>query len=279
MWKISQSFDHNKCLKGGLFLRLVKSGIIGRELLISKEPYSSHTPSPTIQDYTQMLNDIKLYNQQTSIVIDENFSIIDGHTRLKIAEELGTSKLKFTQYQFANEAEKIQFIDSKNIKRRHLNSWQKFKASIPKYEKLQKEAKTRQKKGTLASKETEVGKAAELAAKETDMSRVTFERSLYVDKHATADEKEKLETDKTKITTLYSKLKNKNRKLPNPKIPKGKYNVLEIDFPWGYDNKSIGHTGNGGAKNQYPTIPPKEILQKQDGMVQDKKDVKYVKYS
>lgn len=241
-------------------MRLLKSGIINRELLISKKPYSSHTPAPTLQDYSQMLNDIKLHNQQTSIVVDENFNIIDGHTRLKIAKELDTLKIKFTQYQFASEAEKIQFIDSKNIKRRHLNFWQKFKASIPKYEKLQKEAKTRQKKGTLASKEAK-GKATEIASKEAGMSKPTFERSLYVDKHATNDQKEKLETNKTKITTLYSELKNKNRKLPNPKIPKGQYNVLEIDFPWGYQNQSIGRTGNGGAKNQYPTIPPKQILQ------------------
>jgi len=244
-------------------LRLLKSGIINRELLISKEPYKSHTPSPTQEDYTQMLNDIKLNGQQTPIVVDENFVIIDGHTRLKIANELKTLKIKYTQYQFKDESEKIQFIDSKNIKRRHLNPWQKFKAALPKYDEEKKKAEKREKAGTLASKGTRVGKAVEIIAKETDMSPRTFERSLYVDKHASQDEKKKLETGKTKVTTLYSQLKSKNDKPPTPKIPQGQFNVLEIDFPWAYDNASTGHTGNGGAKNQYQTIPPREILEKQ----------------
>lgn len=240
-------------------MKLIKSGIFIRSKLHHKKIYVERTPRPVQKDFDKMFYDIEKKGQRTPVSLDENFNLVDGYTRDEILGKQRIGEIKYNQYEFDNEEEKLEYIDSMNIKRRHLDEWQKFESSLPKYEEHKQEAAKREKAGTLAPKEAR-GKAAVLAAKEANMSPSTFERALYIKKYATPEDLEKLHTGEKKIRTLHSQLVIKHRIIPEVIIPDGQYNVFEIDFPWAYRNENIGAEGGAGAKTKYPTIPMDKIL-------------------
>lgn len=243
-------------------LKLIKSGIISRSQIHHKKKYRDATPRPTQKDFDKIYDDIESREQLRSVVIDEAWNLVDGYTRDEILRKQRIDDIKFTQYQFDSEEEKLNYINSMNVKRRHLGPWQRFEASIPTYKYEQKEAKTRQKKGTLQSPDVK-GTAIQKAAKEADISPKTYERALEIKEKATTDQIKKLQTGDSKIRTVHSQIVIKNRKPTKAEIPVGEWNVLEIDFPWGYRNENVGDSGGGAANNKYPTMPPKEILDKE----------------
>jgi len=73
--------------------------------------------------------------------------------------------------------------------------------------------------------------------------------------------KKSIDSGKSSISTAYTKIIKFNPNLPKVCIPKGKYNVLEIDFPWGYKDQA-GSKHRANSKIRYPTEPPSIILGK-----------------
>ncbi len=174
-------------------MKLIKSGTMPRSQLHHKKKYKDATPRPTQKDYDKMYSDIESRGQLKFVCIDEKFYLVDGYTRDEILGKLSEGKIKYEQYYFESEEEKLDYIKSMNLKRRHLTEYQKFLNSLPTYQKEVKEAEKRQKAGTLAPKESK-GKATKIAAKEADMSTTTYERALLIHKRATPQQEKEVET-------------------------------------------------------------------------------------
>jgi len=243
-------------------MNLIKSGTIKRHKLHHKKKYLNRIPRPTTKNFDMIKQSIKELGQLRPVTIDSDFNLIDGFTRDKILQIHKINTIRYNQYLFSSEVKKFQFIDSSNIKRRHLTNYQRFLASLQDYEKETIAAQKREKAGIKVSPEQK-GRSTAKAAKYADMSKTQFENALYIHKQISEEKEEELITNKTKIGTVYSQLKVKNRKFDDVILPDNQYNVLEFDFPWGYTNQNIGVTlgGGGGSSNrQYPSIPPADIL-------------------
>ncbi|MBL4817967.1 MAG: hypothetical protein JKY15_01870 [Deltaproteobacteria bacterium] len=237
-------------------MKLIKSGTISRSEILHNDLYKSITPRPTQKDFNKMYDDMESKGQLKPVCADEDWNLVDGYTRDEILGKQRIDDIKYEQWEFDSEVEKIDYINSMNLKRRHLSKYQKFEASLITYEKEVVQAESRQKSGTLASKEAK-GKATAKAAKEADMSTTTFERALHIHSNATLEQKKKLYTGETKITTLHTQLTRKDRNLPKVPLPKTISDVFLADVPYGYEDKG----GRGAAETHYPTMTIDELIQ------------------
>jgi len=73
--------------------------------------------------------------------------------------------------------------------------------------------------------------------------------------------KESLDSNKVSISTAHARVADVSQNLPKVSIPKGQWNVLELDFPWGYKD-SAGSRHRATSKLRYPTESPETILKK-----------------
>ena len=238
-------------------MKLLTSGWIQRSELKRPIRYLSLHQNISREDEEPMFQDLKEHDQREPVTIDQKFNLLDGYTRDEFLEELEKPKIKFIQYQFESESEKLAYIVSKNRMRRHLSTYQKCEWAIPVYEQAKKEAEKRQKKGTLAYKNAK-GKATEIAAKSTGVSTSTFEQYLTLrNSPARVNKQMSLESGKATIKTVYLQITRKERNLPKIKLPKEISDVFYCDVPIGYRNQG----GRGAAANHYPTMTPEELVE------------------
>lgn len=235
-------------------MKIIKSGTISRSQIHHKKKYKDATPRPTQKDFDKMYSDIEAKGQLRLVNIDEDWNLIDGYTRYEILGKQRIDDIKFTQYRFDSEEEKLDYINSMNVKRRHLSEYQKFLSALPNYEAEVKEAEKRQKAGTLAPQEAK-GKATVKAAKEAGMSKTTFERSLLIHNRATPEQEKDVITGKKAIKTLAVQLTRKDRNLPKIPLPKTISDVFLGDVPYGYEDKG----GRAAAEEHFPTMSAEEI--------------------
>ena len=127
----------------------------------------------------------------------------------------------------------------------------------------------RPKKGTTKQSAIPKGKTRDIVQDLTGASHDTLAKMKRIVKAATEDPQayneilQQVDQGKKNINTAYNQIevKERNKNIKPVKMPKGKFNVLEIDPPWQYQNKSIGDNGRGSSVQQYPTLTPKEILE------------------
>ena len=236
-------------------MKFLTSGWIQRSELKHPIRYLSLHQNISREDEEPMFQDLKEHGQREPVTIDQKFNLLDGYTRDEFLEELEKPKIKFIQYQFESESEKLAYIVSKNRMRRHLSTYQKCEWAIPVYEQAKKEAEKRQKKGTLAYKNAK-GKAAEIAAKATGVSTSTFEQYLTIrNSPARVNKQTSLESGKTTIKTVYLQITRKERNLPKIPLPPGKFDVIYADPSLRFENKTI----RGSSDNNYQTMALEDI--------------------
>lgn len=107
-------------------MKLIKSGTISRSQLHHKKKYKDVTPCPTQKDFNKMYDDIETKKQRKPVCVDEDFNIIDGYTRDEILGKQRIDEIEFEQWEFESEEEKLDYINSMNVKRRHLSEYQKY---------------------------------------------------------------------------------------------------------------------------------------------------------
>lgn len=86
--------------------------------------YSNVVPALTITEYNVLKQDIQQRGILVSIVIDENYVVIDGIHRLKVAQELGLKQIPFQIRPGLSEQEKWDLARDLNLHRRHLTQEQ-----------------------------------------------------------------------------------------------------------------------------------------------------------
>lgn len=145
------------------------------ELKISEE-YQKIVPQLKPDEFEALKTSLEIEGQLYPIIVNSQGIILDGMHRFKI---LG----KDTKYEVrdfpSKEAEK-EFVITVNLKRRHLNDFQKAEMGIELLKIIQRKAEENIKAGTPASSEAKVGRSTEVVGKQIGLSHATFERARKV---------------------------------------------------------------------------------------------------
>ena len=210
------------------------------------EEYMSLLPPLSQPESEALKRSIKEDGLHYPIIANKNGIVLDGHNRLKVCRELGISP-RFEIKDFSNDRlQEKKFVIVSNLRRRHLNDFQKIELSQPLLSMQRILAKQRKilagqtfgrgKTNRLlpdGSKQSE-GEAVENIAREIGVSPRTYYRALSILQKQPEEVKRKLRQGKLEINTAYANLQSdtkrkqlialSRRPLPNPaKIVCGDY--------------------------------------------------------
>lgn len=158
-------------------------------------------------EYEALKQSIKEDGQLEPIVVSKDGRILDGHTRLRICQELNKTPL-FEIKNFPNKLEEKKFVITINLRRRQLNDFQKIEVSQLLLDTEKQLAKHRHGRKSLpiGSNFNEKGEAVERVARDIGVKPRTYYRGLAILKKAEEPLKEKLRAGKVEINTAYADL-------------------------------------------------------------------------
>ena len=213
------------------------------------EEYRSLLPPLSQPESEALKRSIREDGQHFPIIANKHGIVLDGHNRLKVCRELGI-KPRFEVRDFSNDRlQEKKFVIVSNLRRRHLNDFQKIELSQPLLSIQRQLAKQRQvhagksfgrgRKSSLVPFDMKLsqGDAVEKVAREIGVSPRTYYRALTIIKRQPEEIKRKLREGKVEINTAYANLQSEkkrkqlialsNNPLPNPiKILCGDYRQL-----------------------------------------------------
>jgi len=179
------------------------------EELKIKEEYKKLLHPLTEEQYFALKESIKEKGILQDLIINPEKVILDGHHRYKIAKELKIKEVPVKIRSFEDPLDEVEFVLTINFKRRHSNTYQRGKAAL-KFLEIEKE-RAKQRQGTrtdlgktLASREAEVGKASEIAAKKFGLAHATLERIEKIEKEAPEGIKKLCEAEALGIRPAYN---------------------------------------------------------------------------
>jgi DNA modification methylase len=105
--------------------------------------YPSLLPSIDKEDYEILKEDIMKNGIDTALIINNDNVLLDGYTRLRIAKEIGLKEVPCIIKHFNDRLEEEVFILRTNLKRRHLDTAQKYEILLKIMEKEQEISKRR----------------------------------------------------------------------------------------------------------------------------------------
>lgn len=199
-------------------------------------------------EYKALKESVRQDGLHFPIIINEEGTILDGHNRFEICNELHIEP-KFEKKHFENPLLEKRFVIEANLKRRHLNIFQKVEMALPLLEIEKELAKERMLNGTLASNGTR-GKATENVAKTVGVSTRTLERAKKIIEKGPEELKERVRRGQTSITYAYKKVRRKEKHQDPPPLPKEEFDVIYADPPWQYDVPL-----RGDPEFHYQTMP------------------------
>jgi len=186
-------------------------------------------------EYETLKASIKLRGQEEPIEVMRDGTIIDGHHRFKICNELGLDpKYKVLEHiKTLEEAENYAVVI--NIARRHLNSFQKAEMGMALLEVEEELAKQRQGTRTdlgktLPANAGEVGEKTDIVAKKIGLSKGTFERAKKIIEKAPEKLKDIVRNEDLSISQTY-KLVTALEDVPKKTKETFETNVIEATKP------------------------------------------------
>jgi len=208
------------------------------QLQINPE-YERLVPPLTSKEYLQLKTSIKKDGQWVPIIVNKDNIILDGHHRYKACFELRIDP-HFTHKIFGSSLLEKKFVIECNLKRRHLNDFQKAELGIPLLAIEKELAKLRQgKRNDLTSMPNDVKvkpiKATDQLSKKIGLSTRTFERARKVIETAPEELKERVRSGQTSINYAYKTITRIEKKKESKPIPQGQFSVILADPPWQYD--------------------------------------------
>lgn len=247
------------------------------------EEYRSLLPPLSQPESEALKRSIKEDGLHYPIIANKHGIVLDGHNRLKVCRELGI-KPRFEVRDFSNDRlREKKFVIVSNLRRRHLNDFQKIELSQPLLSMQRLLAKQRKiragrsfgrgRKSRLlpnGSKQFE-GEAVENIAREIGVSPRTYYRALTIIKRQPEEIKRKLREGKVEINTAYANLQSEkkrkqlialsNKPLPNPiKILCGDYRHLwsehieESTADMVFTDPQYGMKGLGNRKTAFSSL-------------------------
>lgn len=212
--------------------------------------YDALLPKLSGEDFEDLKLSIKTEGQHHQIIVNADSEILDGHHRVRACQELGIQPRIETKT-FPNKLLEKKFVIESNLRRRHLNDFQRAKLVLPLLEiekelakqrqehsttegnislsprstkarkplteeqkekrRLRQKAKTEEKKKAGIVRQKEK-RAREIVAKKIQMSDRTLEKAKTVIEKGSARLQEQVESGQTSIDRAYKKLKQDERR-------------------------------------------------------------------
>jgi DNA methylase/ParB/Sulfiredoxin domain len=198
------------------------------------EKYASSVYDLTKAEFDGLKTSIAENGVQLPIIINPDRVILDGHHRVKASRELGNATIPATSKTFADKLSELAFVISSNLERRQLNDYQKIELCSQLNELESKQANLRQTKGERLASNGVKGKTSEIVAAKAGVSTRTYERGIYVIKHADDQTKARLRKSELSISQSYNyyKSREQHRKLESeiPQIDSSKASLILGDF-------------------------------------------------
>lgn len=187
--------------------------MVPRTELQRQKNYLELVPRPNDEEYQQLKGDIERdgLNSALPLVINDDEVVLDGYTRLQIADELELEWVYVKTQEFEDHYAEKMFIIKTNLRRRHLNNAQRIELgeklleikrdqarerqrqagdqNLKQYEKIQKSGHLSNGPPvppTLGEPE-EKGEAVELTARDIGVGKETFRKGLKVKQEAQTD--------------------------------------------------------------------------------------------
>lgn len=202
---------------------------------ISVGKYANLVPQSSESSYQKLRQSIKDegFDAQFPIIVNQDGTLLDGHHRYRACQELRIEPVVGVKT-FTDPLLEKKFVIERNLKRRHLNDFQKAELGYL-LEPIEKElADRRMKAGTLSSIEDR-GRTVKKIAETSDVSRGTYERAKIIIEKAPEDVKDKVRRGKLSINKACNEIKKEKRleeleqQVPVIKIPDG-LDVRNGDF-------------------------------------------------
>ena len=176
-------------------------------------------------EYDALKNSIKEDGLHYPLIVNPKGEILDGHHRYKICKELGIiPQIKHEIKYFNDSIEEKKFVIDINLKRRHLNDFQKAELAYKLEDIKRGEARQRQiqfagirSNNTLVPNDTKVkdedkGRVIDIISKQCDLSSMTYHRARTIIENASENVKEQLRNKKTSISKEYQKIKRDKKR-------------------------------------------------------------------
>ena len=150
--------------------------------------YEKLLPVLPTNEYEALKESIKTEGQHFPIVVNSNLEILDGHHRYWICLTLGLEP-KYEMRQFSDILHEKKFVIESNLRRRHLNDFQKALLGKPLLEiekqiiEQKMESQPRADNGTfkpLGSNDPHGDRSRDIVAIQVGLSPTTFQRSLVI---------------------------------------------------------------------------------------------------
>ena len=200
------------------------------KLTINPE-YEALVPNISDEEYNALYKSIDENGLWVPIIINSEGVILDGHHRYKICNKLGIT-IKHVERVFENKLLEKKFVIETNLKRRHLNDFQKSELGMQLQTINEEIAKENMVKGgkTKVPSNEEPFHSDKKTAEEIGVSRGTFERAKKVIKKAPEEIKQKLREGNphTSISKEYQLIqKNEKKTKRQEEIKKFQVNLPE----------------------------------------------------
>src|SRR5579872_6905476 len=186
--------------------------------------YEALVARPSKDEEEAIRLDIEKEGQLEKIIVNQNGTILDGHTRYKILKALH-KPVDFDVQTFKNADAEHRFIISR-AKRRNLTVFEKVKLAQDRLKEERAKAEKRKKSGNqhALGPDEPKGDAIGIVAREFGIPRTTFRRMQYILDHAGPGQIKGLGDKSITASQLYQKLKRKNESERKPKESEGAAN-------------------------------------------------------
>lgn len=194
--------------------------------LVVNSEYENLVPAISETEYNSLKKSIEASGLWIPVLTNPDGVILDGHNRFKICQQLGIAP-RFAVREFENKLLEKKFVIECNLKRRHLNDFQKAELGVLLLPIEQELAKQRQVHDSSCSNDQK-GNARDIAASKVGMSGTTFERAKKVIDRAPEEVKQLLRNGKTTISKEYQKIqKDEKRQIRQDEIRNIQVNLPE----------------------------------------------------
>lgn len=243
-------------------------------------PYQNLLPPLTEEENETLKNDIAERGIIVPVVIDDQYNIIDGHNRLRIAVEIGLADIPFDIRVGLTEAEKSQLAQDLNLHRRHLDKEKRQALAVRLRQdglsyrqiadKLGVSEKTTRNDIASTAENSAVDMPSRITGKDGKERPAVMPRPSIIARNpkevnqAIRTLERVPEPPKTSLT--FADVKREAKRVERTErieavkveqLPTGKFHVIVTDPPWEYDSRAYDPTHR--AANPYPSMSVEEI--------------------
>jgi len=265
--------------------------------------YESLLPKLTEAEFEELKESIRKDGLHYALAINKDGTILDGHHRFRACKELGIEP-RVEVKEFENALLEKKFVIESNLKRRHLNKFQRARLVLPLLEIEKEIARERQwhinsdgsaqncaestkkqhkplteeqkQKRRIKLKEKrdrqkalgilpkKPKRATTVVAKKAQIGERTLEKAKAIMESGTAEIQQRVENNEMSIDYAYKMVKRRNEEQNFEPLPEGEFNVIYADPPWRYDLPFAG-----SPDSHYVTKTTEEICKLQVASSQD----------